>query len=62
MTRTVSSADGATVTEMVKSMRKVLTVVLSFILYPKEISYKVRLRSPSPAQPCSRSPHAASCV
>ena len=31
---------GATVTEIVKSMRKVLTVVLSFLLYPKPISDK----------------------
>jgi len=31
---------GATVTEMVKSMRKVLTVVLSFLLYPKPVSAK----------------------
>ena len=31
---------GATVTEMVKSMRKVLTVVLSFVLYPKPVSWK----------------------
>jgi len=30
---------GATVTEMVKSMRKVITVVLSFALYPKPISF-----------------------
>ena len=31
---------GATVTEMVKSLRKVLTVVLSFVIYPKPISDK----------------------
>ena len=31
---------GATVTELVKSMRKVLTVVLSFVLYPKPVSQK----------------------
>jgi len=31
---------GATVTEMVKSSRKVLTVVLSFVLYPKPLSWK----------------------
>jgi len=31
---------GATVTELVKSLRKVLTVVLSFVLYPKPISPK----------------------
>ncbi|KAL3893734.1 MAG: hypothetical protein SGPRY_014027 [Prymnesium sp.] len=35
-----SGAYGATVTEMVKSMRKVITVVLSFVLYPKLISSK----------------------
>ncbi|KAL1530753.1 hypothetical protein AB1Y20_001652 [Prymnesium parvum] len=34
---------GATVTEMVKSMRKVLTVVLSFIIFPKAISDKYYL-------------------
>ena len=31
---------GATVTELVKSLRKVLTVVLSFVLYPKPMSWK----------------------
>jgi len=31
---------GATVTELVKSMRKVLTVALSFVLYPKPFSWK----------------------
>ena len=36
---------GATVTEMVKSMRKVLTVALSFVLYPKPLSYKYALGS-----------------
>jgi len=34
---------GATVTEMVKSMRKVLTVVMSFVLYPKPLSWKYGL-------------------
>ena len=34
---------GATVTELVKSMRKVLTIVLSFVLYPKPISQKYLL-------------------
>ena len=34
---------GATVTELVKSLRKVLTVVLSFVLYPKPLSYKYAL-------------------
>ena len=31
---------GATVCEMIKSLRKVLTVTLSFVLYPKALSYK----------------------
>ena len=34
---------GATITEMVKSMRKVLTIVLSFLLYPKPLSWKYGL-------------------
>jgi len=34
---------GATVTEMVKSLRKVLTVVISFVLYPKPVSWKYGL-------------------
>lgn len=34
---------GATITEMVKSMRKVLTVVVSFLLYPKPVSSKYAL-------------------
>lgn len=34
---------GATVTELVKSLRKVLTVVLSFVLFPKPISPKYLL-------------------
>lgn len=34
---------GATVTEVVKSMRKILTVTLSFVLYPKPFSAKYAL-------------------
>ena len=34
---------GATITEMVKSMRKVLTVIMSFLLYPKPVSWKYGL-------------------
>jgi len=34
---------GATVTELIKSMRKVLTIVLSFVLYPKPLSNKYAL-------------------
>jgi len=34
---------GATVTEVVKSMRKILTVTLSFVLYPKPFSAKYLL-------------------